>query len=157
MKKQLSLLLTLVLALLALTPAAIADAADYTYTVNEDGTATLTGYTGKDTRLTLPAELDGHAVTAIGDEAFAEEFNAKKGLAKVVVPDGVTSIGNNAFRYCMHLRTVVLPEGLLSIGSSAFVWCEELTSINLPDSVTALGEGAFSSCFNSGRPSCPRA
>ena len=43
---------------------------DYSYTVKSDGTAEITGYSGSGTDITVPGELDGHAVTSIGSEAF---------------------------------------------------------------------------------------
>ena len=43
---------------------------DYTYVLLEDGGARITGYDGVGTNLTIPAELDGHPVREIGEEAF---------------------------------------------------------------------------------------
>ena len=64
----------------------------------------------------------------------------------VVVPDGVTSIGDWAFRNCTSLKSIILPDGVTSIGGSAFAWCESLTSITLPDGLTSIGVGAFEDC-----------
>ncbi len=62
------------------------------------------------------------------------------------VPNGVTGIGNNAFRGCDGLTSISLPEGLTSIGSYAFSYCEGLTSISLPEGLTSIGYGTFSNC-----------
>ena len=69
-------------------------------------------------------------------------------ITKVVIDDGVTSIGNYAFFYCSKLASVDIPDSVTSIGDNAFCACSNLTSIDLPDSVTSIGQYAFSSCSN---------
>ena len=66
----------------------------------------------------------------------------------IVIPDGVTSIGNGAFSNCSGLTSVAIPDGVTSIGSQAFSYCSGLTSITIPDSVTSIGTYAFSWCDN---------
>lgn len=61
---------------------------DYEYRLLSDGTAEITGYTGSGKDVTIPAELDGYAVTAIGDYAFQDDD-----LNSVVIPDSVTEVG----------------------------------------------------------------
>ena len=69
-------------------------------------------------------------------------------ITSVVIKDGVTSIGNNAFFDCGGMRSVALPNSLISIGEGAFFACVSLTSVVLPDSITSIGEGAFGDCDN---------
>lgn len=64
----------------------------------------------------------------------------------VVIPDGVTSIGDKAFYECSSLTSITIPDGVISIGDEAFQWCRSLTSIAIPDSVTSIGVEAFSRC-----------
>lgn len=45
---------------------------------------------------------------------------------EVVIPDGVTSIGDSAFSYCIALTSVTIPEGVTSIGGWAFFQCARL-------------------------------
>ncbi len=78
-------------------------------------TATLTGYTGNDTDIVIPASVDGYRVTAIADGAF-EGSPAKS----VIISDGVTSIGWFAFNGCTALRSVTIPSSVTSIGYLAF-------------------------------------
>jgi hypothetical protein len=61
----------------------------------------------------------------------------------LVIPAGVTALGNGALQNCTSLTSVTLPSGLLSIGDSAFAFCSSLTSVALPDSVSSIGYGAF--------------
>ena len=62
--------------------------------------------------------------------------------ARIVVPDGVTAIGINAFKG-NEMREAVLPEGLAYIGYAAFSACKNLTAVNIPDSVTRIDSYAF--------------
>ena len=67
-------------------------------------------------------------------------------IRAVVLDDGVTSVGENAFRGC-SLVSVTLPDGVLSIGAGAFSNCYALTEITIPDSVRSVGDSAFYGCY----------
>lgn len=81
-------------------------------------------------------------VTKIGDEAF---YRCKR-LFEITIPNSVTSIGDSAFSECENLMSVTIPDSVTSIGSSAFSFCESLWDIDIPDSVTSIGSGAFCGC-----------
>jgi len=81
-------------------------------------------------------------VTYIGRNAFSGCGD----LTSVAIPKGVKGIGNNAFFGCSALTSVAIPEGVTSIGDSAFSGCYGLTSVVIPESVRSIGEWAFSSC-----------
>ena len=51
-----------------------------------------------------------------------------------------------AFGGCYSLRSLVLPDGVTRIGDSAFDDCSSLNSLVIPDSVTSIGDGVFSGC-----------
>lgn len=125
--------------------------------------ATVTGYTGAATSITIPSTAtDGvntYAVTAVGDTAFQS-----KGLTGVVIPDGITSIGQSAFgmnslvsvvipdsvtfmdtavfQFNSTLTSVTLGSSLSSIPGYTF-WQSGLTNITIPTSVTSIGQEAF--------------
>ncbi len=115
---------------------------DYQYILLTDGTAELTNYTAYAEFLTVPAQIDGHAVTSIGSEAFINsEF-----LSSIILPDCLTTIGIDAFCGCSFLTSITLPSSLTSIGKLAFAGCESLTNITRPNSLTTIGNWAFESC-----------
>ena len=82
------------------------------------------------------------SVTSIGDNAF---YNCEF-LQSVTIPDSVTSIGDRAFYYCKSLQSVSFPDSVTSIGNDAFSCCSSLQSVTIPDSVTSIGTCAFSNC-----------
>ena len=81
-------------------------------------------------------------VTSVGRIAFC----GCDRLKSIVIPNSVTSIGGDAFSYCRNLTSVTLPDSLTSIGKRTFEECSRLTSITIPDSVTSIGERAFYNC-----------
>ena len=81
-------------------------------------------------------------ITSIGDYAFY----SCSGLTSVTIPNSVTSIGNHAFRDCGDVTSVTIPNSVTSIGSEAFRGCRGLTSMAIPNGVTSIGNDAFKGC-----------
>ena len=81
----------------------------------EDGTAIITDYIGSDFDIVIPSVIENRPVVEIADEAF-EGYDLKS----VVIPEGVTKIGNSAFNYCELLEKITVPDTLEYIGSNAF-------------------------------------
>jgi len=92
------------------------------------------------TSIEIPAEIDGVAVTTIGEKAFSYCSN----LTSVTIPDSVTSIGEYAFEECSSLTTLVIPDGVTSIGYGAFYNCRSLKNVMIPDSVTSIDGAVLS-------------
>ena len=80
-----------------------------------------------------------NTVTAIGSEAF----RYCRWLESVSIPATVTSIGDQAFYYCTGLRSLSIPASVTSIGSSAFYYCIGIGSTTIPSTVSAIGSNAF--------------
>lgn len=74
----------------------------------------------------------------------------------VVIPEGVTKIGNEVFLENSALRSVTFPSTLKEIGARSFSKCVNLNNVTIPDSVTALGSGAFFGCSSLSNLSYPK-
>ena len=111
----------------------------YKYSLDEDGNATITGYSGSVSALAIPQTIDGHKVVAIGNSAFEGTC-----LVNVTIPDTVTEIGDSAFAECKQLSSVQLSNNLTILGKFAFGNCTSLTSIWIPKSLKTADTSAFS-------------
>lgn len=67
-------------------------------------------------------------------------------ITDLVIPDNVTTIGNDTFRGCNGLNSVTIPGSVISIGNFAFAQCSGLNSVTIPNSVTSIGFGVFYGC-----------
>ena len=134
--KKLSIFLLALFAGAGITQAAIVDGscgANLTWSLNtQDSTLTITG--------------SGEMTNWHGDPDFAPWYDYKSYIKYVSLPDGVTSIGEWAFRDCSGLTSIEIPNRVTSIGSDAFDGCSGLTSVTIGNSVTSIGNTAFSYC-----------
>ena len=69
-----------------------------------------------------------------------------KNLDNYNIPNGIKTIGKNAFYYCTTLTNITIPDTVTSIGEEAFYKCTGLTSITIPNSVTSIEYSVFSNC-----------
>lgn len=131
---------------------------------NDDGSLTITGYTGSDYELTIPEEIDGKMVTAVGASAFA----MKEEPIIVTVPASVKYIGTGAF-YGSEITTLIfegdqisfaqgglagmyaltklnLPSDQITIPENLLEGCKSLSDLIIPDTVRGIGKDAFNGC-----------
>lgn len=80
-------------------------------------------------------------VSTIGSHAF-DGLRIKS----VVIPNGVTEIGECAFRDCFSLSTIALPSSVTVINQNAFRNCISLVSITFPENMVIIGDRAFCDC-----------
>ena len=99
----------------------------FAYSLNKDGvTCTIKGIgTIKDEDLNIPSEIDGYAVSGIGEKAFSN----CAGLTSVTIGNGVRSIGNYAFSLCSELTRMTIPVSVNEIYDCALSGCFSLTVI----------------------------
>jgi hypothetical protein len=140
--------------------------------ISEGGGITITGFTGTNTDVHIPPQIQGMPVTGIGDEAFigawieagdryltighqltsviipdtvahiGDGAFANNLLTSIAIPDSVTHIGREAFASNL-LTSVTIPSGVTYIRSAAFA-SNQLTSVNIPSNVVDIGDWAFS-------------
>lgn len=79
----------------------------------------------------------------IQDFGTASWYAYHNQIAHVIVENGITSIGDWCCGNYLHLRSVVLPEGITYIGNEAFRNCHELSICNFPSTLDSIGTGAF--------------
>lgn len=73
-------------------------------------------------------------------------YSYYKEIETVIIGDGVTHIGSNAFWFLQKVTAVTIPGSVTSIGDHAFSSCTSLTGVTLPGDVTSIGKSAFSNC-----------
>ena len=148
---------------------------DFTYTLYTDNTACITGYTGSNPVVSIPAEIDGAKVIGLENKALKSSSTLKE----LILPDSVEAIGNYAAMYCDNLEKVTIGKNIKHIGISAFegsqenaytgksklttvvfngapktisekafYFCSALTEIVLPEGVETIGDWAFAKCFS---------
>jgi len=114
--------------------------ADFDVSKSADGkSVSITKYNGKATTVNIPAKIQNLPVTSV------RGFKDNTSITSVTIPNGVTSIGGNAFNGCTSLASVTIPNGVTSIGDSAFK-STSITSITIPNSVTSIGNMSFAIC-----------
>jgi hypothetical protein len=83
-------------------------------------------------------------ITTIGGWSFVQCTN----ISELSLPTTLKTIGAHAFYNNAALTEVTLPEGLDTIGNTAFSFCRQLKSIDIPATVKTVGDNAFSLCNN---------
>ncbi len=121
----------------------LTDKKNYTFT-NDGGK--VTGYnktSGSYSPLVvIPSTVNGTSVTEIGANLFGGQAAAAS-IEAIVIPEGVTVIGENAFAKCVNLKSVTLPSTLTQIAANAFGGANLIGDIIIPANVTEIGAAAF--------------
>jgi hypothetical protein len=115
----------------------------YNYTTN-NGTITITGYSGPGGVVIIPSAINFLPVTSIGDRALMGCIS----LTNLTIPDSVTNIGDLAFDYCPNLTSITIGKNVTSLGNLAFDGCINLTSVTIPNSVASIGFEALADCIS---------
>lgn len=155
---------------------------DFTYTLYTDNTACITGYTGSNPVVSIPAEIDDAKVVGLENKALKSSSTLKE----LIFPDSIEAIGNYAAMYCDSLEKVTIGKNIKHIGISAFegsqenaytgksklttvvfngapktisekafYFCSALTEIVLPEGVTQIDDHAFLKCTGAVEISIP--
>lgn len=139
------------------------DGKNLTWTLDSEGTLTISGkgkmadfiHDGNDSfgskqpwiehQYSIRKLVLGSGITSIGAEAFCSGTSML--WQELEIPDGVTSIGDNAFSSTYFYGTLKIPDSVVSIGDYAFASCGNFNgSLTIPDSVVSIGDYAFYDC-----------
>ena len=118
----------------------------------DDGTLMITNYKGSDLDVVIPETIGKRKVAAIGEKAFDPYGNRvinqdiRQNIKSIVIPNGVISIEEWAFKNCSSLQSITIPNSVKSIGGGVFHDCKSLTSVTIPNSVTSIGGSVFHDC-----------
>lgn len=104
-----------------------------TWALSEDGTLTVSG----------SGDMADYT-----SQNLAPWYGDRGSIQKVVIENGVTSIGNYAFQNCRKLTGVEIPGSVKSIGTTAFNSCSALTSVKMAEGIETLGSRAFAADNN---------
>lgn len=113
-------------------------------TISEIGEYTFKGFHKLKT-ITLPAAL---STIKYGTFYFS-------GLESITIPDNITTISGEAFKYCKNLKDVKLTSNVTEIGYGAFAGCTNLRQITLSESLTKIADNLFAGCYNLERIQVP--
>ena len=124
-------------------------------------------------KIEIPSTYNGKAVTQIIENGFY----GVSGLKEIVIPNSITTVGENAFEYCnnliynvkdglkyigneenkylylvdvvdFNLTSAVIDSNCRFIGEYAFCSCYNLESVVIGNGVTTIGKNAFSNCYS---------
>ena len=140
MKKQkIILTITLILAMLLIQTSPI---------LNKVKAETITGSEGN---VSWTFDSDTGTLTFSGSGKITYSWKDdvteyETGVSTVVINDGITSIGEWAFKDCDSLTSIAIPDSVTSIKMGAFENCDSLITITIPDSVESIVTDAFYNC-----------
>lgn len=108
------------------------------------GIATIMSYTGTDSTVTIPDQIEGYDVCQVNEELFPDKSRIKK----IVIETEHNTYDLNFMSGCENLEEVILPdaEKWWGITDFAFDGCTSLKKIHLPAKLSSIGQYAFKNC-----------
>ena len=103
---------------------------DYTYTLNNDGDAVISAYSGKEKDIVIPDTLGGKTVVMIGKEAFMDNTD----ITSVKIPASVKRVYEYAFCGATSLASIEFSEGLETLDRSCFA-NTAIKDVKLPSTI----------------------
>lgn len=112
---------------------------DFKYDLNREGTGVIIKrYKGSGIDVIIPSMIEDFPVVGLGSEAFS-----KSSIVSVVIPDSVTILYKEVFKYCKLLQKVSLPKNLEDIPHECFLGCSSLKEITLSEGLKVISDKAF--------------
>jgi len=136
-----------------------------TWTISDDGTMTISGsgsmtnYTSnydnskpwKDYNSQIKKVVINEGVTSVGNSAFWGSTN----ITEVTLPESMVDVGDNAFRNCYNIEKLSLGENCQTVGGYAFADCSALETVSLGNKLKTIGGYAFQNCAKIRKLSIP--
>jgi len=140
-----SLIVILVITALLLNACILGeDKGDYDY-VGWGNDYSITHYRGRGGNITIPESIDGHTISGISDEAFANNSS----ITGVTIPKTITIIGNKAFKNCANLEGVTIEyTKSITIMSETFNKCTKLISVTLKGTASLMENSFLGDLYN---------
>lgn len=88
--------------------------------------------------------ISGEGAMADYEQGMAPWYGLSEKIRTVVITDGVTEVGDNAFYGLSSVKNAIIADSVTKIGAGAFAGCSKLSAVLIPDSVTVVEDGAFS-------------
>ncbi len=101
--------------------------------IRENGQYTLVAYIGPEETVILPTDILGNPY----------KIYYMRGVRNVIIPEGITEIGQYAFRECTTLQSVIIPDSVTHIANAAFYGCSYLSQVTIGSGVTEINYSAF--------------
>ncbi|MCD7778038.1 MAG: leucine-rich repeat domain-containing protein, partial [Clostridiales bacterium] len=92
---------------------------DYTYTVSDSSTVIISQYNGSSSSVTLPTSVTYDGITYKIREVGSNAFDGNTSLQTLVIPNGITSLGNAAFKNCTSLSSITINGDLVDCNSNS--------------------------------------
>lgn len=115
---------------------------DYSYSEYVDGRVSIQNYTGNESIITLPTELDGNTITIVSN-LIKDNSTVKK----VIIPEGIKEIYTYAFKDCPNLTEIVIPSTITNIQKNFVYNCPQAKYI-MPDTIKQLDDGSYRKVVN---------
>lgn len=116
----------------------------YEYEYLELEKIVITAYSGEESLVIVPEKIEGKSVTAIGDKAFYENHS----ITKVLLPEGIESIGKAAFAKCAYVEYIFLPSTVREVGEGAFANMNNLKELRFPHGVELIASKVCKNCIS---------
>lgn len=126
------------------------NASDIDYSVKGDietRELLLTGYSGTDGDMVIPAELFGNPIVGFS-QYFSDGFQNRENITSISFPGTINTVPYGIFSDMPSLKSLNINEGVNTIENSAFESCPALSKVSLPDSLTSIMPYAFFGCIN---------
>lgn len=107
-----------------------------------DGCIVLTKYFGSDTKVVVPASIDGYRVSTT-----TNTFEYNTTIEEIVFSEGIEHIGEATCNFCLNLKNVSIPNSAVNLGANAFS-NTGISTILLPKNIKSIGEECFARCRN---------